>query len=59
MEINNIIWQYFKCVYDVTAITMTTSERYESTLSFQFLLITYYKTIIELVTYHFSFFLRS
>ena len=29
-----IVWQYLKYVYDVTAITMTTTGHYESTLSF-------------------------
>ena len=31
---NTFVWQYFKCVYDITSIAMTTTEPYESTLSF-------------------------
>ena len=50
---NTIVWQYFKDIYDVTSVTTTTTERYESTLSFPFLLIIYKTTS---VTYHFYYF---
>ena len=31
---NNIVQQYFKYVYDVTSVTMTTTEYFERTLQF-------------------------
>ena len=47
---NAIVQQYFKHVYDVTPVTMATTECLERTLNFHFMLIIY-KT--KLVTYHF------
>ena len=47
---NTIVQQYFKYVYDVTSVTMATTERLERTLLFPVLLIIY-KT--KSVTYHF------
>ena len=47
---NTIIQQYFKYVYDVTSVTMATTECLEKTPNFQVLLIIY-KT--KSGTYHF------